>query len=140
MLVSMFLVACSSKTSLKPEDPVLAEWFENSWHKAKVVAACGEAENAGYTVDFEDNFYDAAEGESATCYKTAAVIKNEPPKEGEVVAGDKVLGEWVTDTYYSATVEKVENGTYTLKYDDGYSQELKVDKLRAIPKVEEPVK
>ena len=91
-------------------------------------------------MDFEDNFYDAAEGESATCYKTMAVIKNEPPKEGEVVANDKVLGEWVTDTYYAATVEKVENGNYTLKYDDGYNQDLTIDKLRAIPKKEEAAK
>lgn len=134
VLSAFLFVACSGGSSFKAGDGVIVEWFENSWHEATVVVECGEAETAGYTVDFVDNFYDAPAGESATCYKTVSVIKNEAPKEGEVAANDKVLGEWVEDAFYTATLEKVSGATYTLKYDDGYSQDVTVDKIRLLPK------
>lgn len=133
LLGVVFLTSCS-RVSFSVGEEVLAEWYQNSWHKGKLLSACGEGEAAGFHVDFEDNFYDAPEGESEVCYiKKDSIIKNKAPLEADLSIDMKVLGEWVADAFYNATITKIENGKYMLKYEDDYTQEVDIQKIRLLP-------
>ncbi|MDA1060600.1 MAG: hypothetical protein O3B47_02295 [bacterium] len=131
-LLSAFLLVACGGASMKAGDGVLVDWAgdQYSWHKAALVAECGEAEAAGWTVDFTDDFYDNDEGEDPDCVVLANILKEEVPSKAAV--GDEVLGEWV-ESFYNAKVSAVEDGKYHVIYDDGLEDDLDLDQLRVKP-------
>lgn len=139
LLSVVLLTACKSAPKLKVGDVVLADWYQDNWHVAKLVAECkGEGDAAGWTVDFNDNFYDASEGSDPVCYLTDKVILNAAPSADKVKVGDTVLAEWVEDAYYTAKIDKFENDEYSVKFvSDGWESRLKLDKLRLLPEKKE---
>ncbi len=136
--VLILFVACSGTPKFKAGDTVLADWYQDNWHVAKLVAECDVG--PGWTVDFNDAFYDSDEGQEPVCYIMEKIAVNVPLSADAVKVGDVVLGEWVEDAYYSATVEKIEADKYSIKFvSDGWESQLTLDKLRLVPekKVEE---
>ncbi len=131
-LAAAFLMVACGAPAMKAGDSALVDWAgdQYSWHKVKLVAECGEAETAGWTVDFEDDFYDKDEGEDPDCFVAANVLKDQVPSKVEV--GDEVLGEWV-ESFYNAKVSAVEDGKYHIIYDDGIEDDLELDQLRVKP-------
>lgn len=143
LLGVVLFTACSSAPKLKAGDSVLADWYQDNWHVAKLVAECkGDADAAGWTVDFNDNFYDSSEGSAPVCYVGNKLISNVAPAADKVKVGDTVLAEWVEDAFYSAKIDKFENDEYSVKFvSDGWESKLKLDKLRLLPvKTEEKAK
>ncbi|MEK7085567.1 MAG: hypothetical protein AAB953_00955 [Patescibacteria group bacterium] len=136
--VLILFVACSGAPKFKAGDIVLADWYQDNWHLGKLGAECNEG--SGWTVDFNDSFYDSAEGQESTCYTMDKIVANTPPAADKIKVGDVVLGEWVEDAYYSAKVDKIEGDKYSIKFvSDGWESQVTLDKLRLVPekKVEE---
>lgn len=140
LLLSVVLfTACNSAPKLKVGDIVLADWYQDNWHVAKLVAECKDKDAvAGWTVDFNDNFYDSNEGSEPICYLDDKIILNVAPAANKVKVGDTVLAEWVEDAYYTAKIDKFENDEYSVKFvSDGWESKLKLDKLRLLPEQKE---
>lgn len=138
LFVLVLFTACSGAPKFKAGDIVLADWYQDNWHLGKLVAECNEG--AGWTVDFNDSFYDSGEGQEPTCYTSDKIVANTPPSADKVKVGDTLLGEWVEDAYYSAKIEKIEGDKYSIKFvSDGWESQVTLDKLRLSPekKVEE---
>lgn len=134
--LSVFLfVACGGVSQLQAGDTVLADWYQDNWHAARLVAICKDADGReGWTVDYDDNFYDSSEGTEPVCYGIDKIVLNAAPAAGTVKVGDTVLAEWVEDAYYSAKVEKIEGEEYAVKFvTDGWESKIKADKLRLLP-------
>lgn len=133
LLLAVVLTACSSKPSMKAGDSVIADWYEDTWHVGKLVAAC----EGGWTVDFKDDFYDSSEGQTPACYAPAKLVADVAPAAGSVKADDTVLAQWVEDSYYTAKITKIDGDKYSVKFvSDGWESELKLDQLRLLPVVE----
>lgn len=134
LVAAFLLAACGGAASFKADDAVLLDWAGDSysWHKAKLTAECGEAEEAGWNVDFADDFYDGEKGDEPICFAAAQILRDTPLSEGDVKAGDTVLAEWV-ESFYRAEVKTVADGKYSVIFEDGIEDELEVDKLRAAP-------
>ena len=136
LAVLLLFVACSRDgQGFKIGDVVLADWYQDNWHVGKVLAECKvDGENAGWTVDFEDNFYDSSEGKEAVCYTLERIVLNVAPVVGKFKVGDKLLAEWVEDAFYTAELLKVEGDKYVVKFlADGWESDVAIDKLRVKP-------
>lgn len=144
MLVVLFLAACSSAPDFKANDPVVVEWYEDSWHLATLVSQCtegGGADNGagGWVVNFKDDFYDTDEGSDTLCYPLWSITSDSAPSEGDVEVGGTFLAEWFEDSFFSAEVVSVTEGKYVVKFfSDGYEQDATLDQLRALPGTDKP--
>lgn len=130
----LLLTACGGAAPLKAGDSALVDWAGDaySWHKAKLVAECGEGAEAGWSIDFVDDFYDGEKGEEPVCYVADRILRDEAISAGDVKAGDTVLAEWV-DSFYKAEIKTVTDGKYSVIFEDGIEDEVEIDKLRAAP-------
>lgn len=144
VMVALFLVACSSAPNFKANDPVVVEWYEDSWHLATLVSQCmegGGADNgiAGWVVDFKDDFYDTEEGSDTLCYPVWSITGDSAPSENDVEVGGTFLAEWFEDSFFSAEVTAITEGKYKVKFlSDGYEQDVTLDQLRALPVTDKP--
>lgn len=64
--------------------------------------------------------------------KAAQANKPTPPADFKPKAGDKVLGEWATNSWYQAKVQKVVGSKATLAWEDG-SKPSEVDLEKVLP-------
>lgn len=72
------------------------------------------------------------EAKQADFLKAAQANKPAPPADYKPKAGDKVLGEWSTNSWYQAKVQKVGGSKATLVWEDG-SKPSEVDLEKVLP-------
>lgn len=150
LLSVVLFTACGTAPKLKAGDAVLTDWYQGNWHAARLIAECkdtngnnadGNVESntqgeTGWTVDFNDNFYDSGEGSDPVCFTADKIVLDAAPSASMVKVGNTLLAEWIEDSYYVAKVEKINGEEYSVKFlTDNWESQVRLDQLRLLPEV-----